>query len=52
MKWEPSFFMRTEGHRQTDVMKVIVALRNFANVPKTFWWQLLPNSRISLTREE
>jgi hypothetical protein len=32
VKWEPSCFMRTD--RRTDMTKLIVAFRNFANAPK------------------
>jgi hypothetical protein len=32
VKWEPSYVMPTEG--QTDMTKLIVAFRNFANAPK------------------
>jgi len=32
VQWQPSFSMRTDG--QTDMAKLIVAFRNFANAPK------------------
>jgi hypothetical protein len=32
VQWKPSCFMRTEG--QTDMTKLIVAFRNFANAPE------------------
>jgi hypothetical protein len=32
MQWEPSCSMRTD--RQTDMTKLIVAVRNFANAPE------------------
>ena len=32
VEWQPSCSVRTDRH--TDVMKLIVAFRNFANVPK------------------
>jgi Fe-S-cluster formation regulator IscX/YfhJ len=36
-QWEPSCSMRTDGrtHRQTDMTKLIVAFRNFANGPSS-----------------
>jgi hypothetical protein len=33
VQWESKCFMR--ANRQTDMMKLIVAFRNFANAPKT-----------------
>jgi hypothetical protein len=36
VKWKPSSSIRTDGrtHRQTDMRKLIVSFRNFANVSK------------------
>jgi hypothetical protein len=37
VQWLPSFSVRMDGRtdRRTDMTKLIVAFRNFANVPKT-----------------
>jgi len=37
VQWEPSCSMRTDGQTdgRTDMMKLIVAFRNFENAPKT-----------------
>jgi hypothetical protein len=39
IQWEPSCSMRKYGRkdRQTDMTKLIVALRNLANAPKNLW---------------
>jgi len=36
---KPSFFVRTDRERERDVLKLIVAFRNFGNAPKidSFW---------------
>jgi len=38
VQWEPSCSMRTDGrtYRQTEMTKLTVAFRNFANALKTF----------------
>jgi hypothetical protein len=59
VQWEPSCFMRTDGQtdRQTDMTKLVVTLRSFANAPKNdtfmgkFNWnmQYLGRCRVKLT---
>jgi len=44
VRWEQSFSMRKDGRtdRRTDMTKLIVAFRNFANAPKTHFMRSYP----------
>jgi hypothetical protein len=39
VQWEPSFSMKRQNDGRTDMTKLIVAFRNFANVAKIFQFQ-------------